>query len=212
MTMTKETKGKFISISGLDGVGKSTVLYRVSLALQELDVKHCITEEPSKSGNSHKIRELVKYGPDFSSRAMLCLVTASRYETMEYLIKPALNRGTHVFAHRWLADSRAYQDYQMAGDLHKIVCDDFMPDLQIILDAPAKHCIERIKKRQARQQSQSAEKPDKFDNASEEVMEERRSMFMRQIFEPGVAIIDAYRDIELVYKDTFNVIKKTLGI
>jgi len=199
-------KGKFISISGIDGVGKSTVLHRVSGELQNLDIPHCITEEPSKSGNSYYIRKLVKYGPDFSDRATLCLVTAARYEIMQYLIKPTLERGTHVFAHRWLADSRAYQDYKLAGDLHKLICDDFMPDLQIILDAPAKHCIERIKKRK------SDEEPDKFDNASEEVMEDRRSMFLRQIFEKDVEVIDAYRNIELVTRDTLNIVKNLIGV
>lgn len=199
-------KGKFISISGIDGVGKSTVLHRVSAELQSMEINHCITEEPSKSGNSYHIRQLVKYGPDFTDRATLCLVTAARYEVMEYLIKPTLERGTHVFAHRWLADSRAYQDYKLAGELHKLVCDDFMPNLQIILDAPAKHCIERIKNRQ------SDEEPDKFDKASEEVMEERRSMFLRQLFEKDVEVIDAYRDLDLVVRDALNIVKKTIGV
>jgi len=196
-------KGKFISFSGIDGVGKSTMMYMVAHHLQKSGIEHRITDEPSTFGKSKHIRKLVKE-KDFSDNATLCLVTAARVETINHLIKPTLESGGHVLTHRWLADSRAYQDYKLAGELHKLLCDNLMPDLQLVLDAPVQVCVERIKSRD------NNEPLDRFDMAPEEVMESRRSMFLRQVFEPGVAIIDANYTKEIVFDNIMKHLKEVL--
>ena len=165
--------------------------------------------DPSRSNNVHHIRQLVKYGPDYLPATVIGLISAGRAEMLERFIKPTLASGVHVISHRWLADSMAYQDYDLAREVHKVMCDDFRPDLQIILDAPAKKCIERIKRRT---EKGAGDDPDKYDNDSEEVMEGRRSLFMRQVFVEGVAIVDADREIKNVVDDVNHHIFQLLGL
>ena len=205
--MSKE-KGKFITISGLDGSGKSTVLRLLSQHLQDKDVPHNITEEPSKSGNAYQIRKLVKRDtyPPFQDNTILTFVTAARRETIDYLINPSLERGVHVISHRWLADSKAYQDPKLAAELHRLLCYDMMPDLQLILDAPVEVCEERIANRGTSGSLYSSDK------ASTEDVEWRRHEFTKQLFNKGVSFVDTNRDIKLVMKDVLYMVYKTLGL
>ena len=198
-------KGKFISFSGIDGVGKTSIIRMVSEFFQENDIKHCITEEPSMNGHSYHIRKLVKE-IDFSDTATLCLVMAARVEIMDSLIKPKLEEGSVVLTHRWLPDSKAYQDFKLAGELHKLICDDLTPDLQIILDAPVDRCVERITSRK-----NPNEPPDRFDLASEEVMEHRRTMLLRQVFEINTVVVDADYPKHIVFESVMKHVKQVIA-
>lgn len=198
-----DNKGKFITFSGIDGVGKSTIITLVSKYLRDQGIEHVLQQEPSAFGRSKHIRKLVKE-INFSSQATLCLVNAARIEAIENYIKPALEEGKHVLSHRWLPDSKAYHDYKLATELHNLMCDDFTPDLQIILDAPVPFCKERIKNRE------SSDPPDRFDLASDEDMEWRRTAFIRQGFEPGFVLIDTSKEIEFVIQEVLEQIKKVI--
>lgn len=200
-----QKKGKFISFSGLEGVGKATIIGLVSNSLQDSGVKHNITEQPSTSGNSYYIKKMLKERDHkFSDNSNLCLMTAARKEVIDYLIEPTLERGVHVLTHTWLPDCRAYYDYKLAGELHKLICDDLTPDLQIILDAPAKVCIQRIENRKGRSPYH------KQSMCEEESMEGVRSMFMRQVFEPGVVVIDAYQDKQFVFNSVMKLVNELI--
>jgi dTMP kinase len=111
------TRGRFISLEGGEGAGKSTQLKALAAALRERGIPVVETREPGGSEGAEKIRELLLTGAEerWSPRAEALLFAAARTDHVDKLIRPALEEGKWVLSDRFVDSSLAYQGG--AGDL-----------------------------------------------------------------------------------------------
>lgn len=136
--------GRFITLEGGEGVGKSTQAQCLADALRQRGVDVVSTREPGGSVGAEAIRALLLEGSGdrWTAGAEALLFAAARADHIARTIKPALDAGKWVICDRFLDSSRAYQGAAGAmGDaaileLHRIGSQGFMPDRTLILDLP----------------------------------------------------------------------------
>jgi len=147
--------GKFITLEGGEGAGKTTQAQSLCKALEANGIETVLTREPGGTFGAEAIRKLVLDGNKdrWSGMTELLLMYAARLDHVEKLIKPALARGAWVISDRFSDSSRAYQGYARAvGDervkaLHDVVMDGFKPDLTILFDIDPVIAMKRVETR-----------------------------------------------------------------
>ena len=104
-------RGRFISLEGGEGVGKSTQLKALSSALRERGLDVVVTREPGGSEGAERIRELLLTGDEerWSSEAEALLFAAARTDHVDKVIRPAILAGKWVLSDRFIDSSLAYQ-------------------------------------------------------------------------------------------------------
>jgi dTMP kinase len=104
-------RGRFISLEGGEGVGKSTQVQALAAALKDRGLDVLVTREPGGSPGAEAIRELLLSGSDdrWGARAETLLFAAARADHVEKTIAPALEAGTWVLSDRFIDSSLAYQ-------------------------------------------------------------------------------------------------------
>lgn len=147
--------GYFITIEGIEGAGKSTVIKHIRKIIKQNSIEALFTREPGGTDNAEKIRELLLsenlVDPDPTTELMLMF--ASRNEHYKSLILPALENDKFVISDRFYDATYAYQgggrniDLTLIDNLKELVLGDFAPDLTILLDIPISVSLERIAKR-----------------------------------------------------------------
>ncbi len=151
--------GRFITLEGGEGAGKSTQIDRLRRHLQKRGLRVLCTREPGGSERAELIRtsilggEAQAYGP-FAEALMF---SAARHDHLERTIRPALASGTWVLCDRFADSTRAYQgamgkiDQGTIAALERLVVSSTRPDLTLILDVPAALGLARASgRRQAR--------------------------------------------------------------
>ena len=148
------TIGRFISLEGGEGAGKSTQLRALARILRERGLEVVGTREPGGSDGAEAIRTLLLTGgaDRWSPRAEALLFAAARADHVEKTIRPALARGAWVLSDRFLDSSRAYQGQGELSDsdilaLHRIGSADFLPDRTLLLTLPDTVAAERARAR-----------------------------------------------------------------
>ncbi|MFC4292103.1 dTMP kinase [Sphingorhabdus arenilitoris] len=135
------TKGRFLSVEGGEGVGKSTQISALAKAIRGHGHDVIITREPGGTEGAEAIRSLLLSGSAgrWQVRAEALLFAAARSDHVERLIKPAIDSGKWVISDRFLESSRAYQgdgsgllDSEIM-QLHAIGSGGFLPDRTLIL-------------------------------------------------------------------------------
>jgi dTMP kinase len=134
--------GRFISLEGGEGTGKSTQARRLALALQDRGFAVLTTREPGGSPGAEEIRGLMVNGEPGRWDAMTetLLAYAARTDHVARTIGPALVAGTWVITDRFSDSTFAYQgagrgmDRETIRRIESAVLDDFKPDLTLILD------------------------------------------------------------------------------
>lgn len=111
MSRKPPSNGRFISLEGGEGVGKSTQLRALAAALESRGIEVVVTREPGGSDGGERIRELLLAGPEerWGARAEALLFSAARADHVERLIVPALEKGAWVLTDRFVDSSLAYQ-------------------------------------------------------------------------------------------------------
>jgi dTMP kinase len=104
-------RGRFISLEGGEGVGKSTQVRALAEALVSLGIEVVVTREPGGSAGAEAIRELLLSGADdrWGARAEAMLFAAGRADHVDKTIRPALETGKWVLSDRFVDSSLAYQ-------------------------------------------------------------------------------------------------------
>lgn len=149
------TKGLFITIEGIEGVGKSTILNFLKEYLSERLIKIVCTREPGGTLIAEEIRNVLLTHHDeiMTAETELLLLFAGRAQHVTQVIKPALERGDWVICDRFTDASFAYQGWGRGLPLQKIsalahwVLDDFSPDITLLLDAPVEVGLQRLVQR-----------------------------------------------------------------
>jgi dTMP kinase len=102
--------GRFISLEGGEGVGKSTQVRALAEALKERGIDCVVTREPGGSGGAERIRDLLlNPQEDWSASSEALLFAAARADHIEKTIRPALEAGRWVLSDRFVDSSMAYQ-------------------------------------------------------------------------------------------------------
>jgi len=134
-------RGRFISLEGGEGVGKTTQLEALAQALEGRGLRVLVTREPGGSPGAEAIRKLLLEGEEtrWNPRAEALLFAAARSDHVEKTIQPALERGEWVLSDRFLDSSLAYQGeagrlgIEAVHDLHRFGSLDFLPDRTLVL-------------------------------------------------------------------------------
>ena len=134
-------RGRFISLEGGEGVGKSTQLDALAEALIGRGLTVLVTREPGGSPGAEAIRKLLLEGDEtrWNPRAEALLFAAARSDHVEKSIDPALLRGEWVLSDRYLDSSLAYQGeagglgIEAVRDLHRFGSQDYLPDRTLVL-------------------------------------------------------------------------------
>lgn len=150
-------QGKFISIEGGEGVGKSTQIKALADAVERAGFEVVITREPGGTEGAEAIRELLLGGSAdrWLSRAEALLFAAARSDHVEKLIRPSLGAGKWVISDRFVDSSRAYQsggsgiDDDVIMTIHGIGSDGFLPDRTLVLILDADEAARRAAERDA---------------------------------------------------------------
>lgn len=150
-------RGRFITLEGGEGVGKSTQARLLAEALEKRGISTVLTREPGGTVGAEAIRELLLHPPveEWGARAEALLFAAARADHVETLIRPALEQGKWVICDRFVDSTRAYQggggglsDEDILS-LHAIAGEGMLPDLTILLEVSPQLAAERLAARDA---------------------------------------------------------------
>jgi dTMP kinase len=149
--------GRFITLEGIEGVGKTTQVARLSAALSERGIAHVVTREPGGTPLAESIREVVLTAREekLPPTAELLLMFAARAVHLANLIEPNLAAGTWVICDRFTDATYAYQgggrqlNARPIAALENMVQGTRRPDLTLLLDAPVEDALARAAARNA---------------------------------------------------------------
>ena len=206
-------RGRFVSIEGGEGAGKSTQAGLLVAALNRAGIAVRATREPGGSPGGEAIRRLLLEGEgerwDAISEALL--LVAARHDHVIRVIAPALEQGVWVVSDRFADSTIAYQGYGrgVALDnlaiLHRFALGDFAPDLTLILDLPVEIGLARA----------AARSPsDRFERLDRDFHERLRRGY-QQIAADNPArcrMVDASGDTESVHRAVVASVEHRLGV
>ena len=190
-------RGKFITIDGVEGAGKSTQIEFICEYLKAKGVNVILTREPGGTDVGEKIRALLLSNSTGKMHAdtELMLMFAARNEHIQNKIMPALGRGDWVLSDRFTDSSYAYQgggrglDMERITQLESWVVQDFTPDMTLLLDVPVEVGMSRVEARGKKDRIEM-EKMDFFDRV-------RQAYIARsEKFPDRIKLIDSSQTIE----------------
>ncbi|MFT5722315.1 MAG: dTMP kinase [Motiliproteus sp.] len=201
--------GKFITIEGGEGVGKSTNVEHLRALLRAQQLRFVDTREPGGTPLAEEIRAalLAEREEPVSSDCELLLMFAARAQHLAQVIQPALARGDWVLCDRFTDATFAYQgggrqlDWQRIEQLEQLVQGDLRPDLTLLLDVPVEVGLAR-----ARQRGEL----DRFEQEQQAFFERVRQAYLRRAdAEPDrFRIIDAAQPLAHVQQQISRVMQE----
>lgn len=149
------THGRFITLEGGEGAGKTTLAKALAAGLQARGLETLITREPGGTPNAEALRHLLVEGETgrWSPLAETLLLYAARADHVERLIKPALEAGTWVICDRFSDSTRAYQGAagglaaERIAQIDAACLDGLGPDLTFMVDLDPELGLERTRTR-----------------------------------------------------------------
>jgi dTMP kinase len=206
-------QGRFITLEGGEGTGKSTLAAALARRLEARGVACLITREPGGSPRAEEIRKalLSGFAKDLGAAPEALLFSAARIDHLDVTIRPALQRGTFVLCDRFADSTRAYQgtlgrlDPKFIRALERVVVGPTIPDLTFILDVPAAEGLKRATRRRP-----PGEAADRFEREGIEFHERLRQAFLAiAADEPRRCIVlDASSPAEVVAERAFDEIER----
>lgn len=205
--MTKNT-GKFITLEGIEGAGKSTMLNFISEQLQQAGNEVVVTREPGGTRVGEKLREILLDNSNtrLSDDAELLIIFAARAQHLQQVIRPALNAGQYVLCDRFTDASYAYQgggrnmSTERIRQLEDWVQQGLEPDLTILFDLDVATGLRRAGKRG---------EADRFEQEHVDFFERIRQCYIdRASAEPErFRVIDAASTVDNVKQQILEVLK-----
>lgn len=197
-------RGRFITLEGGEGVGKSTQMRWLAHRLEARGYKVVTTREPGGSPKAELIRDVILSGraQSLGPMAEALLFSGARIDHIDTLIKPALEAGTWVICDRFADSTIAYQgakgalDHSVLRTLERVVVGDIRPDLTLVLDLPPEEGLARASLRRER----LGETTDRFEGEELAFHSDLRERFLGIAYaEPErCVVIDAAAPIEIV--------------
>lgn len=193
------TPGRFITVEGTEGVGKSTNLNFIQQWLEGQGHRVLVTREPGGTPLAEELRSLLLAPRDetVDPMAELLMVFAARAQHLEQVIKPALAAGTWVLCDRFTDSTYAYQgggrgfDQSVIAQLETLVQGELRPDLTVILDIDVEKGLARASQRSV---------PDRFEGEAVAFFERVRAVYHELAAQAPnrYAVVDAGQPLEQV--------------
>lgn len=186
-------RGRFITLEGGEGAGKSTQVKRMVDSLAARGIRAIATREVGGAPGAEDIRSLWLSKPQgfWEPMTEVMLIMAARREHLSRTIWPALEAGVWVVSDRFIDSTRAYQGLAMGLGVEKIdavyrqIADDFWPDLTLVLDLPVESGLQRMASRGGQ-----ADRYEKQDTAFHQSLRDAFMVLAKQ--EPArIKIVDA---------------------
>jgi dTMP kinase len=205
----KKNTGKFITIEGGEGAGKSTNIDFINNFLQQHDIEVVLTREPGGTPLAERIRKILldKSETGMSSDTELLLMFAARAQHLSEVIIPAINHGKWVVCDRFTDATYAYQgggrgiDTDRIAVLENWVQGGLRPDMTIILDLSVEVGLSRANNRS---------EPDRFEQEDVDFFNRVRNAYLqRASASPDrYAVIDAEPELETVQQNLLKILEK----
>ena len=199
--------GKFITLEGIDGAGKSTHLAWLAGYIQDRGLKAVVTREPGGTALGEKLRALLldkNEAMHLETEALLMF--AARREHLDKVIAPALAQGAWVLCDRFTDATFAYQgsgrgaDWERLKTLENWVQGSLQPDLTLLFDvAPAV----------GRERTGSIKTPDRFEQERDDFFQRVREGYLRRAREDAtrVRVLDAGASIEQIQRQVRAIVE-----
>lgn len=195
-------RGKFVTIEGTEGVGKTTNIQFIQSWLHSKQLAYLCTREPGGTPLAEQIRELLLAPREelVCDTAELLLMFAGRAQHLNQVIEPALEEGAWVLCDRFTDATYAYQGAgrgmgtSLISELELIVQGSLRPDLTLILDIPVEVGLKRASERSA---------PDRFEQEKTEFFDRVRNGYL-QIADQHpdrCVVIDASQPLDEVQRE-----------
>jgi dTMP kinase len=201
-------RGKFITLEGIDGAGKSTHLRWIARFLKRRRIKVTVTREPGGTAFGETLRRLLLGGRQrLHPETETLLVFAARREHLEKVIVPALHAGRWVLCDRFTDATYAYQSggsrvrWSQVGALERWVQRGLQPDLTILFD---------VSLAVARQRAGRKTRADRFERERDAYFERVRKAYLRRHRESPrrLRVIDARRSLAQIQKELEKIIAR----
>ena len=211
-------RGKFITIEGLDGCGKSTQLGRLAEVLRAQGREVVLTREPGGTPAGEKIRGVIldSRTAGLSPRAELALMFAARAQHIDEVILPALEAGRFVLCDRFTDSSEAYQGggrklgSEVVLALHRELCRGLQPDLTILMDSEVEASVTRARRRNLAREGSSEQDENRFEQESRAFFQRVHDAYLAIARrEPGrVFLVDARRPADVVHPEIVAAVRE----
>jgi len=191
-------RGRFITLEGLEGVGKTTNREVIERQLQQAGIDFIATREPGGTPVGEQLRELVLHADGtMQPETELLVMVASRLELVAQRIEPALSSGQWVLCDRYMDASVAYQGagrqlgVERVLQLHSLMGLTLQPDLTILLDMPVEKGLARMSARG---------EPDRIEREAVSFFERARAAYLDRAHADAarVKLIDASHSMDKV--------------
>ena len=204
MAITSKKRGKFITLEGMDGAGKSTHIPTIIAALKARGIEVVSTREPGGTRLGEQLRALLLHDTMHVETETL-LMFAARREHIETVIAPALKRGAYVLSDRFTDATYAYQcgakgvSANKIKQLEKWVQGKLQPDLTLLFDVPVEISMKRLT---------TAREPDKFEREDAKFFEKLRSAYLTRAEENPTRfrVVDANQALDKVKVIVENIV------
>ena len=169
------TRGRFITLEGVDGAGKSTHVAWIAERLRARGHAVLVTREPGGTPLAEKLRELVLAEP-MDPIAETMLLFAARADHVQRVIAPALQAGDWVLCDRFTDATFAYQGggkgvaAELIAHLAQVSHDGLLPDRTLVFDCPYEVSRERLRR--------TGRAPDRFEREDREFFERVRQAYL----------------------------------
>jgi dTMP kinase len=214
--MDPRARGRFITLEGGEGAGKSTQAQLLAKRLELMGVSVVVTREPGGSPGAEVLRKVILSGAaaPFGSAGEAILFSAARIDHIDHTIAPALERGDWVICDRFADSTRAYQgaagklDPTLITSLERVAVGDVRPDLTLMLDLPPEKGLARAAARRGEDEA-----PDRFEREDIAFHQTLRQAFLAIArAEPRrCAVIDADRPPPEVAQAIWARVRERLG-
>lgn len=204
--------GRFITLEGGEGAGKSTQIVRLAAALRELGIEVATTREPGGSLGAEEIRALVVTGDAgrWGPMTEALLHTAARRDHLERTVWPALEHDVWVICDRFFDSTVAYQGWgqglgaEAMWSLQRVALGDFRPDLTLILDVPVEIGLARADARRGAET--------RYESMNREFHQRLRDGYLKiASADPArCVVIDATRGVDEIADETLSVVRSRL--
>ena len=195
--------GKFITLEGMDGAGKSTHIPNIIKILQARGFEVVSTREPGGTALGERLRELLLHEPMHAETETL-LMFAARREHIAAVIRPALARGAYVLSDRFTDATYAYQCGAKGVLATKIqileqwVQSELQPDITLLFDVPVEVSMQRLA---------ATRVPDKFEREDADFFSRIRQAYLQRaqenptrfrVIDASVALTEVVANIEAI--------------
>ncbi len=195
--------GKFITLEGMDGAGKSTHIPNIIKILQARGCEVVSTREPGGTVLGERLRELLLHEPMHAETETL-LMFAARCEHIAAVIRPALARGAYVLSDRFTDATYAYQCGAKGVPATKIqileqwVQSELQPDVTLLFDVPVEVSMQRLA---------ATRVPDKFEREDADFFSRIRQAYLQRaqenptrfrVIDASVALTEVVANVEAI--------------